>query len=385
MQKNKVELLTLDFPPVEGGISRYLYEIVRHIPPDEVRVTAVAAPGSKDFDVKQEFAIDRLKVPSNWDAFQKQLKFFAPFYFKALLQKSDISFLLCGQAHYSLMVPAWAMSKIKRIPFGIFSHGLDLLYPQTTRYKKAFNHILKAADIVFANSAEAERILLQLNVLPEKIQIIYPSVDTTLQQVDDALVSAIKERYGLASKKCILTLGRLVERKGHDIVLQALPDVIKSVPQVHYLIVGKGANESRLRALVRELQLEPYVTFVGFVPDEELAAYYAACDIFVMISREIPEKGDIEGFGIVYLEANLMGKPVVAGRSGGVPEAVLHEETGLLVNPTDIQEVAAAIIRLLKDQGLANHLGETGRRRAATKFSSEASAKKVLAALSNTG
>lgn len=376
-----MEFLTLDFPPIEGGISHYLYEIIKHLPPEQVRVTAVNAPGAQNFDTKQTFEIDRLKLPSNWSVFQTQLKFFAPFYFGKLIRKSDISFILCGQAHYSIMIPAWAVSKIKKVPFAIFSFGLDLLYPQTTGYKKIFNHILKAADIVFADSAAAENILLQLKVPPEKIQIIHPSVDTTPQQLDETLMMRIKEQNGLFGKKCILTVGRLIERKGHDVVLQALPTVIKSVPQIHYLIVGRGANEPHLKAIVRNLQLEDYVTFVGFVPDEELPTYYAICDVFVMVSREIPEEGDIEGFGIVYLEANLMSKPVVAGRSGGVSDAVLHEKTGLLVDPTNVQEVATVIVQLLNDQELAHRLGKIGRHRVMTEFNSESSARKVLSTL----
>ncbi len=385
MQRNKVDFLTLDFPPVGGGISHYLYEIVRYIPVDQVRVTAVAAPGKETFDPTQAFEINRLIVPSNWAAFQKQLKFFAPFYFKELLSKSDSSFLLCGQAHYAIMLPALAVSKIKKIPFGIFSYGLDLLYPQTTPYKKIFNKILKAANIIFADSEAAREILLTLEIPSNKIQKIYPTVDTALHQLDNTQVAKIKEKYAPGSKKCILTLGRLIERKGHDVVLKALPEVIRHVPEIHYVIAGKGSNETYLKVLAHELELEQYVSFVGFVPDEARGAYYAACDIFVMISREIPEKGDVEGFGIVYLEANLMGKAVVAGRSGGVPEAVLHEETGLLVNPQSVEEVANAIIRLLTDEELTHRLGETGRHRVLTEFNSEMAAKKVLSTLLGKG
>jgi phosphatidylinositol alpha-1,6-mannosyltransferase len=378
LAKSKVEFLTLDFPPIVGGISRYLYEIINHMPEKEVRVTAVAAPGHEAFDAKQKFDIDRLKVPSKWDAFRKQLKFFAPFYYQNLLRKSDVSMILCGQAHYSLLLPAWAISRQRRIPFGVFTYGLDLLYPQTTRYRTPFNHLLRAADIVFADSGTAEKILFDLDVNKTRVEVIYPSVSNEVDNVDNLLMDSLRDKHGLAGRKCILTVGRLVERKGHDIVLQAMPQILRAVPDAHYLIVGKGEYEPRLRSIVHELGIEPYVTFTGYAGDEEVAAYYALCDVFTMISRAIPEKGDIEGFGIVYLEANVMGKPVVAGNSGGVPEAVIHEETGLLVEPTNVEEVSQAIIRLLQNPQLASRLGKQGQKRAVEEFTSQASATKVL-------
>ncbi len=378
-----IEILTLDFPPIEGGISRYLYEIVKHMPPEQIRVIAVNAPGGHNFDAKQKFETHRLKIPSDWNAFQKQLKFFAPYYINRLIKDSDSSVIICGQAHLSLMIPAWIVSKRRHTPFAVFSFGLDLLYPQTTKYKYIFNYILRSANMVFADSTAAKEILLGLGVSPQRIRLIHPSIDPNPQPVNEKLIRTIKERYNLADKKCILTVGRLIERKGHDTVLQALPSIIKAVPQAHYLIVGRGPNEPLLKRLVHKLHLNKHVTFIGFAPEEELAAYYSICDVFVMVSREIREKGEIEGFGIVYLEANLMGKPVVAGHSGGVPDAVLHEKTGLLVNPVNIQDIATAIIRLLENKNLAQCLGETGRLRAITEFSSKTSAQKVLSILSN--
>ncbi len=381
MTKSKVEFLTLDFPPIVGGISRYLYEIINHMPANEVRVTAVAAPDHELFDAKQGFAIDRLGVPSKWDAFHKQLKFFAPFYYQNMLRKSDISMILCGQAHYSLLLPAWAISRQRRIPFGVFTYGLDLLYPQTTKYRAVFNYLLRAADIVFADSRTAESVLLDLDVKKARVAVIYPSVSNEVESVDNSLVDSIRNQYALVDRKCILTVARLVERKGHDIVLQAMPQILRVVPEAHYVIVGKGEYEPRLRSIVQELGIERNVTFTGYAGDEEVAAYYALCDVFAMISREIPDKGDIEGFGIVYLEANMTGKAVVAGNSGGVPEAVIHGETGLLVDPTNVEEVSQAIIRLLQNPELAGQLGKQGQRRAMQDFTSKASAAKVLARL----
>lgn len=381
MPEKTVEFLTLDFPPVGGGIARYLYEIVSHLPAEAVRVTAVDAPNWQAFDAQQDFAIERLAIPSTWQAFQRELKFFAPHYLRALLKKRDLAFILCGQAHYSLLLPAWAISRWRGVPFGVFTFGLDLLYPQTTRYGRAFNRLLGAANVIFADSAAAERILQDLGIAQEKITVVYPSASGDGAPPDARLVAELRQQLGLEGRKCLLTVGRLIERKGHDTVLRALPQILAAVPETHYLIVGEGENEARLKALAQELDLMGHVTFAGYAGDEEVAACYALCDVFTMISREIPEKGDVEGFGIVYLEANLRGKPVVAGNSGGVPEAVLHQETGLLVDPTDVQEVATAVIRLLQDKELATRYGQRGRVRVLQEFSSQAAADKVHARL----
>ncbi|MCL4267172.1 MAG: glycosyltransferase family 4 protein [Anaerolineae bacterium] len=382
MKKGKIELLTLDFPPISGGISHYLYKIASHLPSDEIRIVGVATPESVDFDSWQSFEICRLKVPTKYSAFAKQLKFFAPFYLAKSIRHQDISYVLCGQAHYTIMLPAWAISCIKRVPFGVFAYGLDLLHPQGRAYKVFFNALIRSADILFVDSCAAQKIAEQLGVNPSRIHVVYPSVDPHDLQ-SDITAQEVKNRYSIANKKCILTVSRLIERKGHDMIVQALPFILQKVPDAHYLIVGSGPNEAELKRLVSDLRMENHVTFAGFVAQTELGAYFSACDVFTMISREIPEKGDVEGFGIVYLQASMFGKPIVAGRSGGVPEAVLDHETGLLVDPSDVKAITEALIRLLLDTDLAYSLGSEAKRRVLADFSSKLSAQKVIMALAS--
>jgi phosphatidylinositol alpha-1,6-mannosyltransferase len=243
-----------------------------------------------------------------------------------------------------------------------------------------FNALLRAAQVVFAISQGTANTAVDLGVTPERIRVIHPAVNPALA-TSKTPPKTVRQRHGLQGKKCILTVGRLVERKGFDTVIRALPAILEVVPEAHYLIVGRGPVESGLKHLAADLGLEQHITFVGYVPDNELAAYYQTSDLFVMISREIPGKGDVEGFGIVYLEANLLGKPVVAGRSGGVADAVMDEETGLLVNPCDLGEVSAAVTRLLSDPALAHRMGETGRARVLSDFTGATAARRVLNAL----
>jgi phosphatidylinositol alpha-1,6-mannosyltransferase len=365
---------------MSGGISHYLYEIIRFLPPEHVRVIALQSQGWQDFDKEQAFSIRRLKLPLKSNNSSSHDKYLAPFFFKEMLREKDASIVLCGQAYHSLLMPAWLLQKLNGSHFGVFTHGLDLLRPQNRRYKWFFNQFLLAAEIVFANSQASANIGQNLGVKPEKIHVVHPSVN--ISRLKSSITPQdVRQQHGLYKKKCLLTVGRLVERKGCDTVIRAMPLILNTVPDAHYLIVGSGPWESRLKSMVIEMGLERHVTFTGYVPDDKLSAYYLASDVFVMISREILEHGDLEGFGIVYLEANLLGKPVVAGRSGGVTDAVVHEETGLLVNPDDLREISNGIIRLLSNPEFAKTLGENGRNRVKSSFNGRIAAQEVLNAL----
>jgi phosphatidylinositol alpha-1,6-mannosyltransferase len=170
-----------------------------------------------------------------------------------------------------------------------------------------------------------------------------------------------KSRSKPTGRPLILTVGRLERRKGFDTVLRGLPEVLREFPEVKYRIIGEGPQQLELKSLAAELGLSASVEFQGRVSDEELRQAIADCTVFAMPSRELP--GDAEGFGIVFLEAAALGKPSIAGRSGGISDAVIHEETGLLVNPNDPADVAGAVLRLLKDPALASTLGANARRR----------------------
>lgn len=381
MMSAQILFVVSDFPPLGGGISHYLYEIVRCLPPEQVRVIGLPTPGWEAFDAQQDFSIRRLGLPAHWSSFSPQFKFLAPAYFWSLTQERQASVILCGQAHHSLLLPAWLIRQIEGIPYGVFTYGADLLRPQTRSHRLLFNALLRGAQVVFAISQGTADVVLRLGVRPERIHVIHPSVNPA-QLISKTPPETVRQRYGLQQgKKCILTVGRLVERKGFDTVIRALPSILEPVPEAHYLIVGGGPSEANLKALVAELRLEKHVTFAGPKSHDEVADYYSSSDVFVMISREIPEKGNIEGFGIVYLEANLLGKPVVAGRSGGVADAVVHGETGLLVDPNDPTEVAATIVQLLSDPELAQQMAETGRKRVLNDFTGESAAQRVLAVL----
>jgi phosphatidylinositol alpha-1,6-mannosyltransferase len=153
-------------------------------------------------------------------------------------------------------------------------------------------------------------------------------------------------------------------------VLRALPRIAHAISQIHYVIVGTGEELSYLQALAQSLGVAKRVTFAGEVSNQELAAYYATCDLFIMPNREID--GDIEGFGMVFLEAGAAGKPVIGGRSGGTDDAIVHEVTGLRVDGTNIEAIATAVVSLLTDPAKAKSMGDAGRRRVEQEFTWEA-------------
>jgi phosphatidylinositol alpha-1,6-mannosyltransferase len=197
-----------------------------------------------------------------------------------------------------------------------------------------------------------------MDVPPEKITLIHNGVDT--KRFTPGRKSAVlTDRHGLSGKKIILTIGRIVPRKGLDTVVRALPRILKQVPNAHYLIVGSGEYQPALKYLADKTGVADRVIFAGRVTESELVDYYRLCDVFAMPNRDMPG-GDTEGFGLVFLEANACGKPVVGGRAGGAVEAVIDGENGLLVDGWSIQDVADAITRLLTDTKLYQHLAERG-------------------------
>jgi phosphatidylinositol alpha-1,6-mannosyltransferase len=216
--------------------------------------------------------------------------------------------------------------------------------------------------LIVANTSNTKTELVKLQQAPHRIAIIYPFIDPDRfrPNIDGSRVIL---RHRLIGKRILLTVARLDEVKGIDIVMRAMPHVLDAVPDAVYLIVGDGPLRKRLKTLASELGISDRVIFTGRVDywSEELPQYYNACDVFVMTSRGTTRKGETESFGIAYLEAGACGKPVIGSRVGGVQEAIRDGVTGMLVDPTDVRDVANAAIRLLTDDRLAREMGQKGR------------------------
>ena len=345
----RILLCTHDFPPHVGGIQTYSYEVARGLSSrgEEVTVLAPQAEGDREFDRRQDFKI--VRAGSKIGLYLK---------FPGILFREGIDKILVAHRADYAALSSWA-NLLRGIDYYIVAHGGEVLLPWR---RKSIRKNFRRARRIMAVSNFTARELIKIGVPDEKITIIPNGVapERFKPEID---CSSLKEKLGISGRKVILTVSHLVKRKGHQKVIQALPEVLKKVPGAVYLIVGEGPEENNLRESARRCGLEHQVIFAGSVSPGDLPLYYNAADVFIMASYAIEEEGDFEGFGIVFLEANACGKPVIGGKSGGVEEAVVEGETGLLVNPLNEKEIAEALVRLLTDEELSGKLGKRGRER----------------------
>jgi phosphatidylinositol alpha-1,6-mannosyltransferase len=349
-----------------------------------MQVLTARRAGAAVFDRQQPYRIHRRAVPIEATDFRRQTRI-GPFRLLALawtamgqflrytwhgcqlVRRERIDLVLIGQLH---LAPAgWLVGRLTGRPYAISLHGSALSrYWHFRVVRWPILALLNQACFLMVNSDFTRRQYLERGVRASQRFIkVYPGVEAErfAAAVDTQL---IVRRHGLAGKAVILTVARLVEWKGQDMVIRALPRILAAVPNAVYVVVGQGPYLETLQRLAAELDLADQVIFAGPIPDEELPLYYAAADVVALVSREIRPGVPIEGFGMVYLEANAAGRAVVGTRLGGAPEAVLHETTGLLVDPTGPTGIAEAIVRLLTDPDLASQMGARGQARTRQEF-----------------
>jgi phosphatidylinositol alpha-1,6-mannosyltransferase len=264
----------------------------------------------------------------------------------------------------------------------VAAHGRDITrVPHSARLRRTLN----SAELVVAVSRFTRgEILTRMKGLPTDHVVFVPNGVDLSRFSPGAKPASLLASLGIPEDaKIILTLARVVERKGHDTVIRALPRVLASCPGAHYLVAGPEEPRcgARLRALVRELGLEERVHFAGFVPDSALADWYRAADVYAMPSRG--DGADSEGFGITFLEAGACGCPVIGSRSGGIPDAVEDGVGGFLVPPDDPDALAGALVRVLTDCGLARQLGLAARSRIERELTWDRIAGRILNASPN--
>jgi phosphatidylinositol alpha-1,6-mannosyltransferase len=369
----RVLVLTDSFPPHAGGSREYNYNVYRELVAlgnYEVTILTKKVPGWEEFDrtaSSGKFQVIRRFRPLANLKLKELPKGIYPFLHTLLQIARNRPEIIHAGDLYPQGLTALFAKKVFRIPYVVYCHGEEVT--QMDRYKyqpRVRNLIYKSADAVVANSDFACGLLSRIGVAQKKIQKINPGVDAERFK-PTARSEELCRRFHLEGKTVILTVARLVPRKGHRAALDAFSRVCEEFPSARYLIVGTGPEEDSLKQIVRDRKLEDRVTFVGFVPSEKLPVYYNVCDIMLLANREEAD-GDVEGFGIVFLEANAAGKPVIAGRTGGAVEAVQDGLTGLLVNPDDEMELAAALRRLLLNVELRERLGRAGLQRVRSKF-----------------
>jgi phosphatidylinositol alpha-1,6-mannosyltransferase len=366
-------LLTDSFLPHSGGARVYYYNLYKALAAGfghTVTVVTKKVPGWQEFDGRETcptFQIRRRGYPlQTWKYHQLPKIVTTVTAGLHLMVTRPVDMIHIGD----LFPPGLAAVSLTRLtgkPFLAFLHGDELAQIEQRRYQPLLRDtVLRNASVIVAANMFARQKALETGIDAKKVHLITPGVD--LERFHPAPPSAeLMRRYDLTGNVVLLTAARLVPKKGHSMVIRAMSQVLHNYPHVRYLVVGDGPERQNLEHLAASLGVQHAVRFVGNVPNEQLAAFYQTCDVFVMPNRCV-EGGDIETFGMVFIEANAAGKPVIGGRSGGALEAVEHGRTGFLVNPDSIDDLVGALQALVSNEELRARVGAAGLRRVRTEF-----------------
>lgn len=355
----KILLVTNDFGPRAGGIETFVIGLLERIKGHEV---TVFTSQQGDTSVYDQQWIDKFGVR----VIRDQSKILLPSWrvtraAKKIVAAKNINVVVFGAAApLALMSPSLRKSGVKKII--ALTHGHEVWWAKIFPFRLAIKRIGKNVDhLTYLGEFTRQAISKPLTrkSTTEMVKIA-PGIDTAhFIPQPDAMQK--RKELGLQDKKIIISVGRLVHRKGQDNLIQAMPAVLKKIPNAHLLLVGEGPYRKHLEKLVMKSSLEQNVTFAGRIMYDRLPSYLSAADLFAMPSRSRFFGLEVEGLGIVYLEASACGIPVVAGNSGGAPDAVLEGVTGLCVDGTNIEQITAAIVEICSDAERASHMGAAGR------------------------
>ncbi|WP_030488901.1 glycosyltransferase family 4 protein [Micromonospora chokoriensis] len=367
-------LITNDFPPRPGGIQSFVHNLAVRQPAGSVVVYASSWRGAEKFDADQPFEVirERTRVLLPTPLIARRAARLARAY--------D-----CDTVWFGAAAPLGLLATGLRRRAGIRrvvaqTHGHEVGWAAVPAARPALRRIGRGVDVTtYLGEYTRSRLARVLDGVTE-LRRLAPGVDvdTYHPTVDGEQVRA---RLGLTDRPVVVCVSRLVPRKGQDMLIRALPEIRRRVPDAALLIVGGGPYRATLEKLARQAGVERDVVFTGTVPWAELPAHYAAGDVYAMPCRTRNRGLDVEGLGIVYLEASATGLPVVAGDSGGAPDAVREGETGYVVRGRDVAQLADRVARLLADRDLARELGAAGRAWVEREWRWEAQAERMAALL----
>ncbi len=364
-------LITLDFYPQTGGIAQYWKHLGVFFDSQKWVVLAPLLPlGVRELEVP--YRIIRKNFFSRW-LFPRWIKLF--FLILFIVKKERIEMVVVSHL-LPVGTVLWFCNFFVKIHYVIVSHGMDATLPRTNARKKILcKMILKNAEKCIANSEQTTHNLMALGCPKKKITTIYPCPSLDCSDTDTSTFDSKGLFEKLAGKSVLLSVSRLVQRKGHEFILQALPSIQTHIPDSVYVIIGDGPYRAYLEQKVIELGLGNYVFFCGELRGKALCDWYSRCDLFILTPYELSNR-DTEGFGMVYLEANSFEKPVIGSICGGVPDAIIDGETGLLVDQKNSEQIAKSAIKLLENLFLAKKLGLNGKIRVQKEFQWKQTAKK---------
>ncbi len=354
----KILCITNDFGPRTGGIETFVIGLIERLPKDTVIVYTNAQDKSEEYDQRwrEDFGVEvirdkaRILLPTPGVAFCVS----------ALVKDRGIRTAFFGAAApLAMLTPTLRRAGVKKVV--ALTHGHEVwwskIWPFTWAMKSIARHVdhltylgeftRKAISRPISDSARASMVK------------IAPGIDTDHFAPVDS--TDLKRSLGLSEKKIIVSVGRLVHRKGQDVLIAAMPEILREIPDAHLLLIGEGPYRQYLETRVKKLQLDSHVTFIGRISYTDLPRYICLGEVFAMPARSRLAGLEVEGLGIVYLEASACGLPVIAGNSGGAPDAVREGVTGVVVDGRDAQTVAQSISELLAAPERARQMGLAGR------------------------
>jgi phosphatidylinositol alpha-1,6-mannosyltransferase len=361
-------LLSYDFPPMGGGIARWMGELAKRYPSGRL-IVSTGQFGEGDLRDQQFVScIDRLPVRSGrlrsvpgivrWSRRAE-----------ALARRHRAEFVWCGNLKPAAYPAKWVKTRMG-VPYGVLLHGGDLLTLQDQVRRSYAKHrvarsLLDSAALLVCNSGFTAA--LCRSVVRDLGLAFHDRVHTVPLGADPEVFrpgldpGEVRRRYGLAGRRWLLSVARLTRHKGIDTGIRVLAQLAPEYPDLGYAVVGTGDDLPELESLGRVLGVADRIKFLGQVPEADLPEVYNSAELYLGLSRIMPER--VEGFGISLAEASACGLPVIAGSSGGIPETVEHGVSGLLVSPEQVNQVSAAVRSLLNDRLLASQLGAKGRER----------------------
>jgi phosphatidylinositol alpha-1,6-mannosyltransferase len=352
----RILLLAGSYPPESGGIARFMQAFVNGLTKRGVEVEVIS-----QLEMRERGYLNRVWLCRN-------------IVIDRARRKSFDRLVASSWSPFAVALPARVAGR--SLPFDIFCHGMDLLEPsRSVRYRYLMRRTLRRAERVLANSRYTANLAIKAGALRQRIAVVYPAVNS------DRFVPGTKYQ----TSPILLSVGRLVERKGFDTVIRALPEVLKRFPALKYVCVGDGPEANRLKQLADSRGVLSNVEWVTSASDDQLLGHYQSADIFAMPSRMVEQDGSVEGFGIVFLEASACEIPVIGGNSGGISDAIADGSTGYIVDPANVEQLAGRIIELLSNPGLRERMGRAGRQRVVQEFSEERIAERYLTSVASPG
>ena len=349
-------LITNDFGPRAGGIESFVIGLLERMPKSQVVVYTSMQGDTKSYDADwfNSFGVkvirDRSKILLPTPRVVRTLQ--------SLIRQEGIENIWFGAAA-PLGVSARWLKKAGASNVVALTHGHEVWWARIWPFSWAISEIAKQSNHLTYLGEFTKAAMIKRVGDRNKLVRVAPGIDT--EHFKPVSAAQLREELQLAHRPTIVTVGRLVHRKGQDRLLEALPRIIKEIPDVALVYVGEGPHRQQLDNLVKKLGLQNHVYFIGRIQFSELPKYICVGDVFAMPSRSRFFGLEVEGLGIVYLEASACGLPVIAGASGGAPDAVIAGETGLVVDGNNLEEIAQSCINLLKSKELRDQMGKNGR------------------------